>query len=272
MLRGDKLKKGQIKKTKDEEKTMSLADKINITIAVISALSVLLALFTVGEMQKDRRAAYKPTVLINPIECEFAWDSNGNENWLESAAYNSTDKIEYKEDGTLEGTINIPIRVISESGLEKITTVNVGVGNARDVIFEWDENNVDKLNEYLIKCNERKKEFMCIDKSVVFSFDDGLVMTDIPDKYGLMYMVSNAGETYNIPVPTAYSILIHEIIKTKKYDKDMPYLFLSAKYYDVLGNKTEDVFLIQIKPKFINEDKAGSGKAIFQLIPALSTP
>lgn len=266
------MKKGQIKKTKDEEKTMSLADKINIAIAVISALSVLFALITVVEIKKDRKAAYKPAVLINPIECEFTWDSNGNEIWMESMAYNSAEKIEFNEDGTLEGTINIPIKAISESGLEKITTVNAGVGNARDVIFEWDENNINRLNEYLIKCNEQKKEFMYIDKSVVFTFNDGLVMTDIPGKHGLMYMVSNAGETYNIPVPMAYSILIHEIIKTKKYDEDLPYLFLSAKYYDVLGNKTEDVFLVQIKPRFIKEDEAGSGKAIFQLIPALSTP
>ena len=97
--------------------------------------------------------------------------------------YNSTEKIEYNEDGTLEGTINIPIRAISESGLEKITAVNAGVGNARDVIFEWDENNINRLNEFLIKCNEQKKEFMYIDKSVVFTFNDGLVMTDIPGKH-----------------------------------------------------------------------------------------
>ena len=99
------MKKGQIKKTKDEEKTMSLADKINIAIAVISALSVLFALITVVEMKKDRKAAYKPAVLINPIECEFTWDSNGNEIWMESMAYNSTEKIEFNEDGTLEGIL-----------------------------------------------------------------------------------------------------------------------------------------------------------------------
>ena len=265
------MKKGQIKKTKDEEKTMSLADKINIAIAEISALSVLFAMITVVEMKKDRKAAYKPAVLINPIECEFTWDSNGNEIWMESMAYNSTEKIEFNEDGTLEGTINIPIKAISESGLEKITTVNAGVGNARDVVFEWDKDNLKKLKEYLIKCNEQKKEFMHIDKSVVFTFNDGLVMADVPSKYGLMYMISNASETYDIPVPTAYSILIHEIIKTKKYDEDLPYLFLTAKYYDVLGNKIEDVFLVQIKPKFIKEDEAGGGKAIFHLIPAFST-
>ena len=265
-----KLKKVRIRKTKEIEKTMSLADKINIAIAVISALSVLFALITVVEMKKDRKAAYKPAVLINPIECEFAWDSNGKENWMEHRVHNSTEKIEYDEDGTLVGTINIPITAISESGLEKITTVNAGVGNARDVIFEWDKNNINRLNEYLIKCNEHKKEFMYIDKSVVFSFDDGLVMTDIPGKYGLMYMVSNADETYNIPVPTAYSVLIHEIIKTKNYGEEMPYLLLFAKYNDVLGNKTEDIFLIQIEPKFIKEDETGSGEAIFQLIPALA--
>lgn len=270
MLRGYRLKKVRIKKTKDVGKTMSLADRINIAIAVISALSVLFALITVVEMKKDRKAAYKPAVLINPVECEFTWDSNGNENWLESMAYNSTEKIEYNEDGTFEGTINIPIRAISEGGLEKITTVNAGVGNARDIIFEWDKNNINRLNEYLIKCNEQKKEFMNIDKSVVFSFNNGLVMTDIPGKHGLMYMVSNADETYNIPIPTAYSVLVHEIIKTKNYGEDIPYLLLFAKYYDVLGNKTEDVFLIQIEPKFIKEDETGSGKAIFQLTPALA--
>ena len=43
-----------------------------------------------------------------------------------------------------------------------------------------------------------------------------------------------------------------------------------SPYNDVLKNKTEDVFLVQIKPKFFKEDETGSGKAIFQLIPALS--
>lgn len=250
---------------------MSLADKINISIAVISALSVLFALITVIEMKKDRKLAYKPTVLINLSEFEFVWDSNGNENWMESMVRSSTEKIEYNEDGTFEGTINIPIKVMSESGLENVTTVNVGVGNARDIIFEWDKKNINRLNEYLIKCNVQKKQFMCIEKSVVFSFDDGVVMTDIPNKYGLMYMISNADETYNIPVPMAYTILIHEIIKTKNYGEDIPYLLLFAKYNDVLGNKIEDAFLIQIAPKFFKEDETGSGRAIFKLIPALTT-
>lgn len=249
---------------------MSLADKINIAIAVITALAALFALITVVEMKKDRKAAYKPIVLINPIEFEFSWDKNGSEIWMDSLMYNSKEKIEHKEDRTLEATINIPFVTVFEGGLEKITTVNAGVGNARDVVFEWYEDNINKLNEYLIKCNEQKKEFMNVGKSVVFTYNNGLVMTEIPGKYGLMYMVSNASETYNIPVPTAYSILIHEIIKTQKYDEDLPYLLLFAKYYDILRNKTEDVFLVQIKPKFIKEDEAGCGKAIFQLIPALS--
>lgn len=264
------MKKNRITETREKEKEMTLADKINIVIAVISVLSVLLALITVIEMKKDREAAYKPAILINPIECEFSWDDN--EHWIDSISYNSAETIDSNEDGIFEGEINIPIKVVSEGGVDKITAVNVGVGNARDVIFEWDKDNITRLNEYLIKCSAQKTDFMRIDRSVVFSFDQGLVMTDIPGKYGLMYMISNANETYNIPIPMSYSILIREIIRTKKYDAEFPYLFLVAKYYDVLGNKNEDLFLIQIKTKFIEEKELAGGKAIFQLTPAISTP
>lgn len=262
------MKKDQIKEVKENEKVMSLADKINIVIAVISAFSALFALIAVIEMKKDREAAYKPAILINPVEYEFSWNSNGNEDWIESMANNATETIDYNEDGTIEGTINIPIRAISEGGLEQIPIVNAGVGNARDIVFEWDENNINRLNEHFVKCNKQKREFMHINKSAVFTYDEGIVMTDIPGRHGLMYMVSNANEIYSIPLPAAYSILIHEIIKTKNYDEKIPHLVLSVKCYDVLGNENKDIFLIQIKTKLIDEDELGGGKAIFQLIPA----
>lgn len=255
-------------KEKESERAMTLADKINIVIAVFSAIAVFFSFLTVVEMRKDRKAAYKPALLINPLEYKFSWNENGNENWIEDMSYNSTEKFDYKEDGTIEGTISVPIRAICEGGMESIAVVNIGAGNARDVVFEWDKNNINRLNEYLISCDETKKEFMSADQSVAFSLGNGIVATDVPDKYGLMYMVAEANETYDVPFPMAYSVLIHEIIKTKKYDDNLPYLVLTAKYHDILGNENMDVFLLQIKPKLVLQNETGDGSATFQLVPA----
>ena len=261
-------RKNEKKSIKERWSKIELSDKINIVLAVISFVSLVLVGVTVHEMIVDRKSAYRPTILINPIELEFSWDANGKEEWVVSSKVESSQS--YDENGALTGTVSVPMTILPNDGLEKFSAVNVGVGIAKEVVFEWGTKNAQDLNDFLVQCDSTKKDFFQMKESASFSYEEGLVITDIPNNTRLMYMLADAEETYSMYLPSVYSLLIHETIKTNNHNNKFPPLLLSASFYDIQGNKYTEVFLIQIQKTFYEEDETGAGKARYRLVPAIS--
>lgn len=171
-------------------------------------------------------------------------------------------------DGSITGTVDIPVNIFPNNGLESFTVVNLGVGAAKDIYFEWDQTNLSRLSNYLAECNPSKENFCTFGASAVFSFDKGLVVTDIDSSFRLMYMLPNAVETYTLPLPTAYSVLIHEIMKCNSLPEHM-YIVLYAEYSDVQNNSIKDAFYITINRTGFKSAEDNSGSAIYQLTPTL---
>ena len=90
---------------------------------------------------------------------------------------------------------------------------------------------------------------------------------DLPSDIALMYMLANVNETYMLPLPQAYYILLHEIIQTHSYGSELPLLRLEVTYYDIQGNVYRSPVMIQPKVTYFYEDNNGAGTATFQLLP-----
>lgn len=250
------------------ELSLSTSDMIQIVMAILTFFSLIGVVLTLREMQADRNAAYKPTILMNASEFNISWNSDGNEDWLALSPNDSNSSHTVNDDGSVTGTFNLPVNIFPNNGLESFTVVNLGVGAAKDIYFEWDQNNLSRLSNYLAECNPSKSDFCTFGESAVFSFDEGLVVTDIDSSVRLMYMLPNASETYTLPLPTAYSILIHEIMKCSPLPGRM-YLVLYAEYSDVQGNGIKDVFYIALNRAYYKSAEDNSGSALYQLTPTL---
>lgn len=154
--------------------------------------------------------------------------------------------------------------------MESFTAVNIGVGAARDVCFEWDAKNLLLLSDYLTACNPSKSDFCTFGESATFSFDERLIVTDIAHSTRLMYMLPDATETYTLPLPAAYSILIHEIMKCPVLPKNL-HIILYAEYFDIQGKHSRDTVDIAINRIYYESKLDGSGAATYQLTPTLLT-
>ena len=266
------MKKSNKKLSNNAEREKSLnCVKLEFVVSMIAAvsavISIIISIITVNQMIKDRNAAYKPSILINPIQYNFSWDADGNLDWLDSLI---TDKeieneIEINDDGSIIGNLSIPVNVIGD-GIEQFTAVNVGVGVAKQITFKWHDSNLIELNNYLIQCDETKKNFLEFDKSVAFDYSGKIIDMSIPSDMSLMYMLPEAGETYEIPLPSAYYVLIQEIIKAGG-NSEIPYLILSAEYSDIQGNKYSEDFVIKVQTQLYSEEITGAGRATFELVP-----
>lgn len=247
---------------------LSTSDIIQIIMAVLTGFSLIGVVLTLREMQADRNAAYKPTILMNASDFNISWDSKGEEDWLVSLPDKSNSSYKVNDDGSITGTVDIPVNIFPNNGLERFTVVNLGVGAAKDIYFEWDQTNLSRLSNYLAECNPSKENFCTFGESAVFSFDKGLVVTDIDSGFRLMYMLPNAVETYTLPLPTAYSVLMHEIMKCNSLPEHM-YIVLYAEYSDVQNTSIKDTFYITINRTAFKSAEDNSGSAIYQLTPTL---
>lgn len=260
------IKKSQKENThtdfKEKWKKIKLSDKINLFLAICTVISLVLVTLTLLEMIKDRNTAYKPAIAINPIEQSFTWNTTGEETGLISLDEEQvTSKKDEEKNSAGEASFN---------GLEKISILNIGVGTAKDVVFEWHSSNIDRLNEYLLECDPSKTDFLVKKERVVFNYNEKKISTGLPTKMRLMYMLPEAQEEYTLSIPIVYSRLIHEIIKTGKHHNEIPYLILSVTYYDIQNKKHIDVFLINVDLLMSQHEETGAGSAVYMLVPTIS--
>ena len=221
--------------------TLSYGDIINIVVAVFTLLSVIGVFWTILEMRRDRDAAYRPAIVMNPIEISFSWNEGDNRDsdWLKTKLSS------------------------------RFSVVNIGVGTAKNVVFEWDEHNTAKLRNYLIMCDSSKADFCTIGEYYDSFSLNGVSDSAIMSKEGetsLMYILPEANETHQLLFPIQYSILIEEIIKTG-YSLSIPRLTLYAKYEDIQGKKIKSTYSIIVDVSLHTTDTLTSGEAIYQLVP-----
>lgn len=256
---------------------LSKSEKISIVLAVITLCSVLVSAWSVCEGIKDRALAYKPDILINPIELSFSWDQDGNESWLDSDEDSSAEKV--SENETTSKTFNTKIRLqpIKDAFSMSLPISNIGVGSAKNVVFTWDSENTRRLADWLINCDDSKEGFCTIGSgSIVFGYgEDHLVQVDLEKELNLMYMLpaDETEESYSIPLPDQYIILLNEIIKTGRFQNDeddsYPFIFLRITCDDIRDKSVNDKYiLLKVKKVHYIKKEDGSGEAVYQLIPA----
>ena len=90
---------------------ISISDKIQIVMVILTFLSLIGVLLTLKEMQVERNAAYNPTILMNASDFSISWDSNGQEGWLASLPDTSNSSYEVNSDGSITGTISLSVNI-----------------------------------------------------------------------------------------------------------------------------------------------------------------
>lgn len=261
-------KSEQICDAKENIKNIDWKYVFDAITSITAVVSIVISIITVSLMIKDRNAAYRPSILINPTQYNISWDKDRSLDWINSiVSDNKTEnRMEFNSDGSITGQIKIPISVIGD-GLEQFTAVNVGVGTANQVLFKWGDSNIENLYNCLVECDKTKEESLTVDNSIAFNYDDGIVQMGLPLDMSLMYMLPGASESYNIPLPSSYYFLIQEIIMAGGKSEDIPYLILSVNYKDIQGKDYVDVYLISVKILLYKESVSGAGSATFQLVP-----
>lgn len=61
---------------------MSIGDWINSIIALFTFISLILVGWSIIETRRDRDVAYRPSLLMNPVEYSVTWNDEGEEPWL----------------------------------------------------------------------------------------------------------------------------------------------------------------------------------------------
>lgn len=250
----------------------SRSDWINSCIALLTLFSVIGVFFTIIEMRMDRNAAYKPDILINPIEITFSWDENGWEDWQTFSELAIEGKNEVNSDGSITGQITFPLAFLDKEYFHSFSAANVGVGTAKDVVFTWQEHNTEKLSNFISSKNEAKAEFCTWDQSVVFDYENCLLVMDKELPLEIMYMLpaERSEDTYSVGFPAQYTILIQEAIKNDYLSYTMaenPILFLTITCDDLQEKLITKHFAIFINVEHYSINEDGSGTATYQLIP-----
>lgn len=253
-------------------KEIPIGDWINSIIALFTFISLILVGWSIVEMRRDRDAAYRPSLLMNPVEYSVTWNDEGEEPWLSSSDTQvEEESIEVQEDGTINGSITIPMTLFPNDGLETMSVVNIGVGTAKDIVFTWNEDNIELLTNQLLKINPEKQDFCLVDQSITFLINDHIIATNIPTPYQLMYILPDAEQECKLPIPTPYTILIHEILKENdgNVNDEFIYFILDIEYKDVQGKKFTDTWLFYVKRIFSEDDLDNENSVTFQLVPEL---
>ncbi len=219
---------------------------IEIIISIISTAIVLLTLF---EMQAERNAAYLPDISLSNTKVAVSWDKNG----LPCINQEVQDIVSKMAD---EDTIL--------NKLPQIKVYNIGVGTAKNISFNWDNQRnmkvfMDILNPY---------------DDIDISFDKGWVLIKTPtieqgfsgecEESQFDFLLNSTQEFETLTFPLSYYTLIEELyIRTD--DKVVPILYLSVSFSDVQGKVYQETIQINPDVSLMVKNIDGSGFCIFTL-------
>lgn len=220
---------------------------IQIVISIISTIIVLLTLF---EMQAARNASYLPDISFSNTKVAIAWDKNG-------LPYTNTDDLDVITKLTDEDT------VINK--LPQIKIYNIGVGTAKDISFEW--NNEQNINEFIYILNSYNDINITYDKGMVNiktpTSEQGIWG---PDESQIDFLLNSTQEYDTLLFPLSYYELIKEFyIRTDA--KEIPTIKLTVSYSDVQGKVYKSTIKINANIYFMTKNPDGSGFCVFTLNP-----
>ena len=257
---------------------LTVADWINVVIAFLTFLSVIGVFVTVNEMRTDRKAAYSPSIVMQPITVDVSWDTKGFESWLNTDEDMVT--ILPSKGDFSEGKIHIQYQAVRGSLNKNYEVLNIGVAAAKNITFKWATNNTEVLFDYLVKIDPSKSKFCeTNEENASFFYEYGeethCIVAKKNEDSQLMYMLptTDTDDKYSIIFPASYSILLNEIMKNANYNhsaENGPFLFLTISGDDIQNNPFSDVIMFKFKLVKFEEEKDGSGNLSYQIIPTLS--
>ena len=245
---------------------LSFSEIIDTIMTILTFFSVIGVFVTLKEMKKQRNAAYRPSIVFNPVTVSFKWDEFGN--WLNIEKSSNID-IE-TQDETLVANVKMKIHCLLKAFTE-FNIVNIGVGTAKNVVFSWSKDNLVRLQQYMYKHGMEKEKILTIGtESDVYTTNGSLVAMNKIDKNMLMLVLPNKENEYSLEIPPQYTIIINEAIRRNHLNEKVnPILDLRIKYQDIQGTTYSEVILVLIKRVMYELNEDGSGRAMYQLIPAL---
>ena len=219
-----------------------LCDLVNLLPELANWITIFLILLTLLEMVKQRRATYKPDIVVFPIS-RFAYigDSGFPDIWLD----NRVEKIEDEDLTSQRSFFQLPI-------------YNLGLGAARDVECKWSFD----LEEFIGNVNEIKnyspiKFEISIDENNFLFVDFPPKIksyTNIASDINIDFILPSSieKEETNILFPSTYIRLVqlytlceisHSISDGLDFPKfQFPELELSIKFKDIGGSRHSKKF------------------------------
>ena len=246
---------------------LQISDIIQIVIALLTLFSVIIVLLTLFENQKARNMAYKPFIVMNPINISIKWDSNGFSTWLTENSKLGTPITVEQDENTVH--MQMHMSILEEDTVTGYTVVNIGVGTAKDISFKWDTNNLSRLNEYLVSIDDKYSDFFQEgEEQDSFQIGESLFFTNKIQESSIMYMLSQASEPWTLYFPIQYRILIEELIKQNNFNpRNFPLVILQVNYSDIQGKNYPQFIAVRVNRSKYLENKDGSGEATYQLTP-----
>jgi len=209
-----------MKRLKQISKKLGIENIINIVGHLLTIISLLLVFITLLEMKIQRNNTYMPQIVA---------ESNGK---LEMSWNSIQDFVFLKEDTNMYNQINLDI-------------YNVGVGVARNLKFEWDNDNMISLANYINNnsnnfCISINHERIVIKTIGIESWRLGLERVS-----RLNFLAPNIDEPYKINLPNQYLQCYKIMLMDQLYD--YPPLKLKVSYTDIQGKEYEQILLITIR-------------------------
>ena len=225
-------------------------DRNMLVQTIVSVVSTLLVLFTLFEMQAERNAAYRPSLSIGNTEIAFVWDS-------EKALVNP-DEISEDISRFIDGTTTI-------NRTPKIDIYNIGVGTAKAVEFEWNnEENIDQLIQALEKyCDIH----ITIDNNGLLSMekDTRKITTGLPAKTTFEFVSNSTENTYSIVFPDLYYYFMAQLCSHVPLSELDIHFSLIISYCDIQGKSYSENIILTPKQYFSTYSEDNSGFGIYTL-------
>ena len=251
---------------------LSPGDWISLVMAVLTFISVIFIKLTLNEMQDARDAAYRPYIVMNAMNETAEWDSDGDLVWLKNYSRPIESTQEVDDDGTIHGTVTVPVITFKPSSFFDYSVINIGEGVATETFFEWHNTNSNNLFKYLCSLDSKYEEFYSgSEYRDIFECSDTLYVLDKEDVSRLMYLEPEAQKTYNLDFPAQYSFLTGMIMKDYEQGSSdqLPFLYLYIDFNDIQNKPIREIIMISINLIEKKENPDGSGSVTYQYSPHL---